>query len=233
MGESEPPSAEAGIEAAVHRVTHTSGPAPDDAAAPAPAAHSSPAAQRGGRLGMRRLMLAGLLLIVVAAGLVVALTARQMWHEPDNRLVRPNRVAGLVLDDNGATNETVEHLQDRLAAGTRLRSTIGAVYADETGRPQSVIFVGGTDSPASAEVELDKAVQSVTDEAGGVEDMRRMTTDRSGVTKCGVIRTDGGPMAVCGWVDRASIGIAFFPNRSVDEAVPVLRQMRTAMQRRR
>jgi hypothetical protein len=51
--------------------------------------------------------------------------------------------------------------------------------------------------------------------------------------KCGTTKTDGSSMAVCGWADHGSLGIAMFPNRPVDESADLLRTMRSSMQNSR
>ena len=37
-------------------------------------------------------------------------------------------------------------------------------------------------------------------------------------------------MAVCGWADNDTVGIAMFPNRTVSDAAELMRSMRPALQ---
>jgi hypothetical protein len=177
-------------------------------------------------------VLAGAVLIVLA-GAFLALRVRPWSAQPD-QLVLPDRVAGLSRDSSGATEGTAERLAARLSRAVPLRSASGAVYADETGRPRSVIFAGGTGAIASAEEQLDKALRLATEREGAVDGVHSLPTAPPGtVMKCGTIDTSASPMAVCGWADQGSLGVAFFPNRSVAESGQLLREMRDAMRLRR
>ena len=147
----------------------------------------------------------------------------------------PDRVDGLILAKDAAAEGTVDSLKGRLGAGTRLKLIKGAAYADAAGPARLVIFVGGVETSTSTEADLDKALQLLTaGEESGVTDLHQVSSGPSdAVVKCGSIQTDSGPMAVCGWADRDSLGIGFFPHRSVAEAAPLLGQMHAAMRRQR
>jgi hypothetical protein len=175
---------------------------------------------------------------VAAAALALAATfgpiAWEAWGHDDVRLVTTPRVAGLVLDDSQGAHDTIDYLRLAVQTGVSLEKSTGAVYADEAGQSRSVLFVGGTGSVSSPDDALTKTFRLISDDAGGVESVQSLSPGPlGGVMKCGSTKTDGGSMAVCGWADHRSLGIAMFPNRPVDQSADLLRAMRNVMQKGR
>ncbi len=210
--------------------------APAAEAAPQEADASSPAVAPGWRAALRRPRNLVLLGVAVVALILVAIfgpLAWQLWSERDVRIATPERVAGLVLDDSEGAHDTVDYMRTAVETGVALDRTVGAVYADEAGEPRSVLFVGGTGVLVEPLGALDKTFSLITDDAGGVDSVHDVPAGPlGGVMKCGTTKTDANPMAVCGWADHGSLGIAMFPNRPADESAELLRKMRKAMQNR-
>ena len=129
--------------------------------------------------------------------------------------------------------DTADYLRTALATSVTLEKTIGAVYADSSGEPTSVLFFGGTGTLVTPTEALDTVFALIADEAGGVDDLHNVPAGPLGGTmKCGTTTTDGNEMAVCGWADHGSLAMAMFPKRPVDESAELLRAMREAMQNR-
>jgi hypothetical protein len=196
------------------------------------AGSSAPAA--GGRsplLRPRNLALVGVVFAIVVLAAVMAPIAWEAWSSDDGEISTPAQVAGLVLDDSPGAHETIDYLRIAVQTGVSLEKSTGAVYADAAGQSRSVLFVGGTGSIGSPEDALAKTFRLISDDTGGVENVRSVPAGpRGGAMQCGSTKTDGDSMAVCGWADSRSLGIAMFPNRPVDQASELLRSMRNVMQ---
>jgi hypothetical protein len=205
----------------------------DEAAEPDPAAASDQrtADGRPAWLRPRNLALTGVGVLALVLGAVVGPIAWDAWKDKSVPIAIPPRVAGLVLDDSQGAHETIDYLRTAVQTGVALDKSTGAVYADEAGQSRSVLFVGGSGSIASPEDALTKTFHLISDDAGGVESVQAVPAGpQGGVMKCGSTKTDGGSMAVCGWADHGSLGIAMFPNRPVDQSAELLRTMRKAIQ---
>jgi hypothetical protein len=189
-----------------------------------------------GRRGLprpRNLVLIGAAVAVLVLGAVSAPIAWEMWNEKEVHIATPPSVAGLVLDDSQGAHDTIDYLRTAVETGVSLKTSTGAVYADESGESRSVLFVGGTGAVGSPDEVLTKTFGLITDNAGGVESVHEVPAGPLGGTmRCGTTRTDGGSMAVCGWADHGSLGIAMFPNRPVEQSAELLRTMRKALQDR-
>jgi hypothetical protein len=181
----------------------------------------------------RNLVIAGIAAAAVLSAAVFGPMAWEVWNEKDVKITTPTRVAGLALDDSQGAHDTIDYLRTAIETGVSLDKTTGAVYADEAGESRSVLFVGGTGVLVTPEQALSKTFGLITDDAGGVESVHDVPAGPlGGVMRCGTTKTEGTPMAVCGWADHGSLGIAMFPNRPVDQSAELLRTMRKAMQSR-
>jgi hypothetical protein len=233
-----PAGAEVGAPAGAPAVADAGAPAEAPAAAEVPAVADAgapvvPAAGRRALLRPRNLVLLGVAVVALILAAIFGPLAWQLWTEKDVRIATPQRVAGLVLDDSQGAHDTVDYMRTAVETGVSLQHTVGAVYADEAGEPRSVLFVGGTGVLVEPSAALDKTFSLITDDAGGVESVQEVPAGPlGGVMKCGTTKTDGNPMAVCGWADHGSLGIAMFPNRPTDQSAELLRSMRKAMQNR-
>jgi len=137
------------------------------------------------------------------------------------------------MDNSDNAKDTTEYLRTAVAARVALRTTVGAVYVDQSGPTRPVIFAGGGGTLLTPEASLDRVLALVTDQTGGVDGIRaRPAGPLGGILKCGSTKTDDGDMAVCGWADHGSVAVALFPGRGVDESARLLLQLRGAIQHR-
>jgi hypothetical protein len=208
-----------------------------DAADASDASDPDGASQSDGRSTMlrrRKLALIGGTAAALILAAVLAPIAWESWSQKDVQIATPPRVAGLVLDDSQGAHDTIDYLRIAVQTGVALQKTTGAVYADEAGQSRSVLFIGGTGSISSPEDSLTKTFRLISDDSGGVENVQAVPAGPlGGVMRCGSTKTDGGSMAVCGWADNGSLGVAMFPNRPTDESAELLRTMRKAIQNNR
>jgi hypothetical protein len=207
---------------------------PGDDAEPADEKSSPPVGGRSTLLRPRNAALIGIVVVALVLAAIFGPVAWEMWGRDGVRITTPSRVAGLVLDDSQGAHDTIDYLRTAVQTGVSLEKSTGAVYADEAGQSRSVLFVGGTGSVGSPEDALTKTFRLISDDTGGVESVQSLPAGPlGGVMKCGSTKTDGGSMAVCGWADHGSLGIAMFPNRPVDQSAELLRTMRQSMQKGR
>ncbi len=200
---------------------------------PGPPASPASETRRPGLLRPRNLVIAGVTAAAIVSAAVFGPMAWEVWSEKDVKIATPARVAGLALDDSQGAHDTIDYLRTAIETGVSLDKTTGAVYADEAGQSRSVLFVGGTGVLVTPEQALSKTFGLITDDAGGVDGVHDVPAGPlGGVMRCGTTKTEGTPMAVCGWADHGSLGIAMFPNRPVDQSAELLRTMRKAMQNR-
>jgi hypothetical protein len=215
--------------------TGVDAPADEAIAAPEPVAGSDSTgtanADRSALLRPRNVALVSVAVVALVLTAIFGPIAREMWGRDDVRIATPSRIAGLVLDDSQGAHDTIDYLRTAMQTGVPLEKSTGAVYADDAGQSRSVLFVGGTGEVGSAEDALTKTFRLISDDTGGVEGVQSLPAGPlGGVMRCGSTKTDSGSMAVCGWADRRSLGIAMFPNRPVDQSAELLRTMRNAMQ---
>src|SRR5204863_8906041 len=130
-----------------------------------------------------------------------------LWSGADQRLVTPDHLAGLAREESPATEEPIRHMRDVLAASVPLDATVGALYADETGEPRSVLFAGGTGMLRSPEASLDKGLAAIAADVGDLDRLRAVPNGpRGGILKCGVVHVSAGVVSVCGWAEPRSLG---------------------------
>ncbi len=177
---------------------------------------------------------------VTAAAIPVVYHFTHATHEV---MHTPTALAGLTLDTSRSATETSDYLRTAVAAGMALDSSVGAVYTDGTGDAHSVIFIGGTLGGAlrngSADEHLTTLFGLMNDSADHIGPLTAEAPGTlGGEIKCGIStdtsRADSGAagdtMAVCGWADDSTVGIGLFPNRTVDQAATLLREMRPGLQ---
>ncbi|MER7460159.1 hypothetical protein [Micromonospora sp. NPDC126480] len=154
-------------------------------------------------------------------------------QQKDAEISSPDRVAGLTRDDSERARSTADYLRSGFAADIELDSSFGTVYRDPANERRSVLIFGGTTLLWQPERDLDSLFELMGDETGKVTGVREFPAGRfGGVLKCGTTSGEGGDFAVCGWADHGSAVMAMFPDRSVDEAGGLLRDMREQMQTR-
>jgi hypothetical protein len=182
---------------------------------------------------IRNVTLVVLLATAIVVGVLVGPTAWQLLREKDATIDTPAQVAGLTRDDTGNTADAADYLRTAVAAQAPVDHSVAAVYTDHGDAEHGVIFVGGTGLMLRPEKELDGVFGLITDQADGVEGVRREPTGPlGGVLKCGTTKIEDISVAVCGWADHGSLAVALFARRGVDEAADLMRRMRDAMQHR-
>ena len=188
------------------------------------------------RRGRRALWLSiGLLVALIAvAALVIAYVVRPK----PGTVAAPTHVAGMTLDRQSNASDTAEYLRSAIAAGMNLDSSVGAVYTDGSGDAHSVIFVGGTTTTGSTNARLKSLFGLLDDGTDGVANVTPEPAGKlGGLVNCATT-TDSSvadaatpePMAVCGWADGDTVGLALFPNRQISDAVGLFGQMRPALE---
>jgi hypothetical protein len=193
-----------------------------------------PGATPSGRRRALWISAAALAAVAVAVPLIILLTR----SEPE-QLATPDRLAGLSLDRNADATSTANYLQNALTAGMDLKNAVAAVYTDGRGDSHSVIFVGGTTSEGNQDARLIRIFGLFDDATDGITGLTSEAAGpHGGAVRCGLAtENDSGAspgddteMAVCGWADDDTVGIAIFPNRPIDEAAALLQKMRTGIQ---
>jgi len=173
----------------------------------------------------------GAVVLIGAVAVAVVLIGWPARNPGPGRMVVPRRVDGVVLDDGAGIQAGADVLRDLLTAGVPLKATVAAVYADASGAPTSVIFAAGTGVVTSPRAALGKAFTMVAASYGGIGAAADVAPGRlGGVMRCGFTATEGSStVAICGWADHSSVGMAVFPNRQVPQSAGVLRAIREAI----
>jgi hypothetical protein len=218
----------------------------DGATTTSPDAAAAPAAMLGfdgpddtsedRRRGRRALWMSiGLLIALIA---VAAVTIAYFAKPKPGTVAAPSHVAGLTLDKQSNASDTANYLQSAVAAGMNLDSSVGAVYSDGSGDSHSVIFVGGTTTAGSSSARLKSLFSLLDDGTDGVANVTAEPAGKlGGLINCATT-TDSNvadaaapdAMAVCGWADGSTVGLALFPNRPIPEAAGLFGQMRPALE---
>jgi hypothetical protein len=181
----------------------------------------------------RNVMLIVLAVVLVIAGVTVGPSGWQVFQQRNTKVAAPNQAAGLQRNDNDGATTTADYIRDAIDTEVNLDTSIGAVYWDGTNQDRSVLFAGGDARLWSPADRLTDAFKVITDDTGGVRDIRTVPAGPlGGVMRCGTTKTDLGDIAVCGWADHGSLAVALFPNRSVDEAAKLMLELRTATEHR-
>ncbi|XVU26903.1 hypothetical protein ACQPZJ_07620 [Actinoplanes sp. CA-054009] len=207
---------------------------PDPASAPA--APTSPddgeeAPEQRRRLPVRRIALGVVLAVGLAGAVAFGRTGWQIYTEKDATLSTPAQIGELRLDETASGKETAEYLSTALSADVELDKAVGAVYHDTT--QKNVLFLGGTGLFWTPSNDLETAFGLISDAEGAVTGLHDVDAGPLGGTmKCGSTKTDDGELTVCGWADHGSLAMAMFPSRTESEAAPLLREIRSTVQKR-
>ena len=174
--------------------------------------------------------------MALAVGLAGAALGTAGWRvaqQKDTRLSAPDQVAGLTRDDSERAHSTADYLRSGFAADIDLDASFGTVYRDPADETRPVLLFGGTTLLWQPERDLDSLFGLMADETGQVAGLHEVPAGKlGGVMKCGTTSGDGGDFAICGWADHGSAAMAMFPNRSVDDAAGLFRQIREGVQTR-
>jgi hypothetical protein len=208
---------------------------PDDRPEPLSAAgyadDKSEEAKTRRRIPGRRIALGVVLAIGIAGVATFGRTGWQIYTQKDAALTAPAQIGTLRLDDSADGKATAEYLQTALSAEVELDKAVGAVYRDDAGK--NILFLGGTGLFWTPDNDLETAFGLISDAEGAVTGLHEEDAGPMGGTmKCGATKTDDGNLTVCGWADHGSLAMAMFPNRTTEEAAPLLREIRAQAQSR-
>ncbi|GAA0548324.1 hypothetical protein GCM10010172_32680 [Paractinoplanes ferrugineus] len=185
------------------------------------------------RSKVRTVVLSSLLVVALGGAGVLGWTAWQISSQKDVKLTAPETVGTLTQNKSEDARSTADYLQTALAAEIDLDKTVAAVYSDPNGQDKNVLFFGGTTLLWTPEDDLDTAFNLIADNQGAVTGVHDVDAgELGGTAKCGTTKSDTGELPVCGWADHGSLALAMFPNRTVDEAAPMFRQLREASESR-
>lgn len=170
---------------------------------------------------------------VLAAAIMLGPTSYEMLTQKDAELAIPPQAAGLTLDTSERATSAADDLRSILAAGFTVTTSVAGVYGDPNSATHSVFFVGGTGFLAHPEKELTQLFSLLGDRGGSVTGVRDVDAGPlAGTMRCGTVTNTDGPMTVCGWADYGSLAMAMFPGRDVDDSARLMRDLRSAIQKR-
>ncbi|XVV14125.1 hypothetical protein ACQP2X_07205 [Actinoplanes sp. CA-131856] len=199
-----------------------------DRPSPPPSEEADPPRRR---LPVRRIAIGAVLAVGLAGAVAFGRTGWQIYTEKDATLSTPAQIGELRLDDSASGKETAEYLSTALSADVELDKAVGAVYRDTT--EKNVLFLGGTGLFWTPSNDLETAFGLISDAEGAVTGLHDVDAGPLGGTmKCGSTKTDEGELTVCGWADHGSLAMAMFPSRTEKEAAPLLREIRSTVQKR-
>jgi len=170
-------------------------------------------------------------ILMTIAAVIVAVSGWIGWQivsEKDAQLSTPSTIGSLRLDLSDDGKSKADQLRAELSTTIDLRTTVGAVYLDGTGK--SVSFLGGTKPLWAPGSVLDSTFGAVADKEGAeLTDLHSVNAGPLGGTvKCGKTTTSHGSLTVCGWADHGSLALAMFTDRGEAESAQLLRQIRSA-----
>lgn len=195
--------------------------------------------QTGARRNRRAIWIS--IAAILAIGAVSFPIASHFLNRAPAGLKTPQQAAGLTLDTSADAKSTADYLRSAFAAGVNMDTSVGAVYTDGSATASadahSVIFVGGTAKGSDTSL-LTQLLGQLDDSTDGISGLvTEVPGPLGGQMKCGLTTdtatqdaTSSDEMAVCAFADSGEIGIALFPNRTVDEAAGLMRQIRSAVE---
>jgi hypothetical protein len=194
--------------------------------------HDSPTRRRRPRLLVLAAVVLGAITLVVAV--VLGPTAWLILQQKDTTLALPDTAGGLTRDTSPEAAATAELLLDVLNAGVNLDTSVSGVYRDPAqGKSSSILFFGGTALLSAPEETLDTVFELLAVQTGAVGGLQKVDAGSLGGTmKCGSADSPEAAMAVCGWADHGSVAFALFPDRTIEEAAPLLQALRPTLQTR-
>jgi hypothetical protein len=194
-------------------------------------------AEKSKNVFLRRMLFAVLgvfLVVLVIIGAIYGPTFWRVYQQRDTTFSAPKQIGSLHLEESEGAQDTAEYVRAAAASAVDFETSLGAVYTDQGGESRSVIVVGGTATLWAPDPSLTKMFELIIDESGSVVGVSDVDTGPlGGIMRCGTTATPDGDMAVCGWADHGCIAVALFPNRTLDEASGLMREIRGAMESRK
>jgi hypothetical protein len=183
------------------------------------------------RRKLRTVLMAGLLVVALGGAGTLAYVGWQVNTQRHTTLSVPATIGSLTLDDSEDATATADYLRSAISAEITMDKAVGAVYT--TNDDKNVLFFGGTRLLWSPDNELESAFTLLGDEEGtvtGIEDVD--AGELGGTMQCGVTKSDGTDLQVCGWADHGSLAVAMFLDRTATEAAGLMKDIRNATQTR-
>ncbi|GAA2625693.1 hypothetical protein GCM10010399_66460 [Dactylosporangium fulvum] len=167
---------------------------------------------------------------LLVSGAVYGPTVVRVIQQSDTKVQSRDQVGAFTLDKSDDATSTAEYIRDAVATEVNLDQSVGLIYKDQA---NSVILVAGTARIWKPEASLKSAFDVMTDNSGGVSDIRDMDAgDLGGLMRCGVTKTQDEDFPVCGWADNGSVGIALLPGQQLPDAHKVTLELRNAIEHR-
>jgi hypothetical protein len=177
--------------------------------------------------------LAGVALL--GSAVVYGPTVVRVSQQSDTTVSTPPQIGAFTLFSTDDATNTTDYVRDAVVTEVNLDKTVGAVYRDQNGPSEvrTVILVAGTGRIWKPARSLEGAFKAVAGgDAAGITGLRDVDAgDLGGVARCGEIDDKDGPMAVCGWADHGSVGVALFPGRQVADAEQALLTLRSGVEK--
>ncbi|MDG6108136.1 hypothetical protein Daura_45870 [Dactylosporangium aurantiacum] len=180
--------------------------------------------------------LAGVALL--GSAVVYGPTILRVSQQSDTTVSTPPQVGPFTLFSTDDATQTAEYVRDAVVTQVSLDKSVGAIYRDQNGPSEvrTVILVAGTGRIWKPERSLEAAFKAVAGPDpgdAGIRDVHDVDAgELGGVARCGEIVDKDGSMAVCGWADNGSLGVALFPGRQMTDAEKALLQLRPAVEKR-
>ncbi|WP_432831147.1 hypothetical protein [Dactylosporangium sp. CA-092794] len=167
---------------------------------------------------------------LLVSGIIYGPTVARVLSQSGTTVDSPNKVGAFTLDTSDGAKDTAEYIRDAVTTEISLDSSVGLIYRDQQ---VSAILVAGTARIWNPGRTLESAFDVVSDDAGGVRDVHDVAAGPLGGTvRCGVTKVDNTDLAVCGWADNGSLGVALFSGRTATEAAKPFLDLRTAVEHR-
>jgi hypothetical protein len=169
-------------------------------------------------------------LAVVVSAAIYGPTVMRVLGQSDTTIKSPDKVGVFTLDTSDGARDTAEYIRDAIASSVSLDKSYGLIYHDGD---SNAILVAGTARIWKPEASLKAAFDVVSDDNGGVRDLKDVTPGPLGGTmRCGVTKVDEAELSVCGWADNGSVGVALFSSRSPADSGKAMLDLRNAVEHR-
>ncbi|MET7423053.1 hypothetical protein [Dactylosporangium sp. NPDC005555] len=178
--------------------------------------------------------LAGVALL--GSAVVYGPTVLRVTQQSGTKVSTPTQIGAFTLFSTDDAQSTAEYVRDAVVTEVSLDKSVGAIYRDQNGPSEvrTVILVAGTGKIWKPERSLEGAFKAVAGgDATGIGNVHDVDAgDLGGVARCGEIEDKDGAIAVCGWADNGSLGVALFPGRQVADAEKAFLELRAAVEQR-
>jgi hypothetical protein len=182
---------------------------------------------------LRTLLLAVLVIVVVAAGAVVALKFMSRGSSRSHMLVAPSRLASYVRRPQLEQQMNARALQQQVIAKSAGQAShvVSAVYENSAGvsgnaPPQIFLFIGGNlagQSPAGFISSFTAQFKGATATSSGSLGGQAACVDARG--------SAAGSVALCTWADGDTFGVVASPTMELSQLAAQMRAIRPSVER--